>query len=227
MNILSNTSRAKKRVLHHLLIPFASLAFTGLFYIVIFQFYPESTRFTFRLSLVTSYAALLLLAITLTLGAQRILTERANPVSNDLRRDTGIWCAVFSLIHVGFGLNVHLQSWTQYFFDDKGKLLTDAFGLTNYLGVVAALIVVVLLITSNDVSLKYFGLARWKSIQRWNYVFVFLVIAHGFIYQFVEKRLIPYAIILGVITLMILLAQLAGFNKKRREVKTNKTESES
>ena len=43
------------------------------------------------------------------------------------------------------------------------------FGLSNETGLIAALILLVLLATSNDASLRNLGLARWKSWQRWNY----------------------------------------------------------
>lgn len=217
-----NTNRTRKRLLHHLLIVLGGVVLTGLIYAVLFQFYPQPERWVLRWSMTTAYVAALLLAVTLTLGAWSALRGRGiYPVSSDLRRDIGIWCAVFSLIHVAFGLNVHLKSWTQYFRDDSGGLRTDAFGLTNYLGVTATMVVFVLLATSNDISLRYFKSRRWKAIQRWNYVFVFLVAAHGLVYQFVEKRLLPYGFIFGMLVLWILIIQLAGFQKRRREGQGN------
>jgi hypothetical protein len=47
-----------------------------------------------------------------------------------------------------------------------------------------------------------------------------LVVAHSFVYQFVEKRLMPYGFIFGVIALWILMIQFAGFQKRRREMQT-------
>ncbi len=220
MNFSALTNRGNKRLRNHLLIALVSLVLTGLLDAVLFQFYPDSQRWIFRWSVATGYVAALLLAVTLSLGAWNILRGRVNPVSSDLRRDAGIWCAIFSLAHVGFGLNVHLQRWAQYFIDDSGKLLTDAFGLANYLGVLATIIVLILVATSNDVSLRFFKRERWKWIQRSNYIFVFLVVAHSFVYQFVEKRLMPYGFIFGVIALWILMIQFAGFQKRRREMQT-------
>jgi sulfoxide reductase heme-binding subunit YedZ len=227
MNFSAITKRTKKRLLHHLLIPLVCFALTGLLHAVLFQFYPDSQQWIFRWSLATGYIAALLLAATLTLGAWNILRKRVNPVSSDLRRDIGIWCALFSLAHVGFGLNVHMQRWTQYFIDDAGRLLTDAFGFANYSGVLATIIVLVLLATSNDVSLRFFKRERWKAIQRCNYVFAFLVVAHGFVYQFVEKRLLTFGFIFGVIALWILIIQFAGFRKRRREMRITTTVSQN
>lgn len=227
MNSLSIRGRTQKRLRHHLIIAPASFALTGLFYAVLFYFYPDSQRWIFRLSMATAYAATVLLAATLSFGAWNVLRRKVNPVSGDLRRDTGIWCAVFSLLHVAFGLNVHLKNWTQYFIDDAGNWRADAFGSANYLGVLATLIVIMLLATSNDVSLRYFGRERWKTIQRSNYIFVLLVAAHGVVYQAVEKRIVPFIFIFGAILLWTATVQSAGFQKKRRETQAAKIVAQS
>jgi DMSO/TMAO reductase YedYZ heme-binding membrane subunit len=79
------------------------------------------------------------------------MTGRTNPVSIDLRRGLGFWCALFSLAHVTFGVNVHMASRKLYFVSERGGPRADLFGIGNYLGVVAAL-VLILLATSNDYS---------------------------------------------------------------------------
>lgn len=219
----SITSRTQRRVRHHLLIASASFALTGLFYGILFYFYPDPSRWIFLCTMTTAYTATILLAVTLSLGAWNTLRRKVNPVSSDLRRDIGIWCGVFSLIHVAFGLNVHLKNWTQYFIDDAGNWRTDAFGSANYLGILATLIVIILLATSNDVALRYFGRERWKTVQRSNYIFVLLVAAHGVVYQFVEKRIVPFVFIFGAIVLWATAIQFAGFQKKRREMQAVKT----
>jgi len=199
MCLLPNTKRAQTRLRHHLWLALTSFALTTLLYYVLLLFYPDPLRWIFRWSLATGYIATLLLAVTLSLGAWNILRGRVNAVSGDLRRDTGIWCGIFSLVHVAFGLNAHMKSWTLFFVTDAGNLRTDLFGFTNYLGAAATIILVVLLATSNDFSLRLFGRDRWKAIQRWNYLFVLLVAAHSFVYQIVENRLMPYGFIFGVI----------------------------
>ncbi|MGI8469870.1 MAG: hypothetical protein ACR2N3_15625 [Pyrinomonadaceae bacterium] len=219
---MSITKRSRKRLCQHIFISLISFALSGIIYAVLFPFYADAQRRIFHLlSLTTAYVSVILLSAALTLGAWNIFRGRGNPVSSDLRRDIGIWCGIFALAHVLFGLNVHLQNWTQYFIDDTGRLWTDAFGLANYSGLLATLIVVTLLTTSNDVSLRYFGRGRWKSIQRWNYFFALLVVLHGFVYQIVEKRLMPYGFIFGVIVLWMAAIQFAGFQMKRRETKTS------
>ena len=219
MDIFLNTNRRRKRFRHNTLIVLACGSLTIVLYIVLFKFYANGKPLFFPISLISGYIAALLLAATLTLGALRIWRKKVNPVSSDLRRDIGIWSAFFSLAHVFFGLNVHMKNWMQYFIDDGGNLRTDLFGITNYLGIIATLIVLTLLLTSNDFSLRYFGRERWKSIQRWNYVFVILVVAHSIIYQIVEQRLTPFLFIIGAVALWIMTMQFVGFQMKRREVK--------
>lgn len=212
-----NSNRSRKRLTHHLLIPFISLITAGVIYGILLYFYPEDQRRIFRFSLSSAYIAILLLTATLSLGAWNLIRQQVNPVSSDLRRDIGIWCGVFTIIHVLFGLNVHLQSWTQYFFDNSGHLLRDAFGIANYSGVLATLILLLLLLTSNDFSLRSLGRNRWKFLQRWNYLFIFITAFHGFVYQFVEKRLLLFGLILGFICFSIIGIQIVGFYKKTRD----------
>jgi len=177
--------------------------------------YPEAERQVFRWSLTTGYTALALLAVTLSLGAWNVIRGRRNPISSDLRRDLGIWCAFLSLAHVILGLNVHMKSWTLYFVQENGWPRADLFGAGNYLGALAAILVVILVGTSNDYSIRQFGRTRWKMLQRFNYLFFVLVTLHSLIYVAVEKRFIPYAPILVLISAYVLAVQFAGFRRLR------------
>jgi len=58
----------------------------------------------------------------------------------------------------------------------------DMFGFSNFTGLFAALILLALLTTSNDVSLRKFGGTGWKSLQRWNYACFGLTALHTFGY---------------------------------------------
>jgi len=188
-------------------------AVSGFFLVFLTRFYPETERQAFRWSLTTGYVAFALLAVTLSLGVWNVVRGRRNPVSSDLRRDLGIWCAFLSLAHVVFGLNVHMKSWTLYFVQESGWPRADLFGGTNYLGAVAALVVIILLATSNDFSIRFLGKTRWKSIQRLNYLFFCFVVLHGAIYLVVEKRLVPYAAIVGLLGGWVLTVQWVGFRR--------------
>jgi hypothetical protein len=81
-------------------------------------------------------------------------------VSDDLRRDCGIWCALVAITQTVLGLQVHLhlrgRMWEYFVQPVKGTLLPriDPFGAANYTGLVAvaASFLVALHVTSDDVS---------------------------------------------------------------------------
>ncbi len=215
MKSLLTTERARKRFRYHLWLAVINFALTALLYGVLSFVYPSPEFWIFRWSLATGYVGAALLAITLSLGAWKILRGRANPVSTDLRRDIGIWCGILSIAHVVVGLNVHLKSWTLYFVTETGALRTDFFGFANYSGLAATLLLVVLLATSNDFSLTVLKSKRWKAIQRWNYVFAVLVALHAFLYIAVEKRIVPFVFIFGAFSIWTLIMQTVGFQMRR------------
>jgi methionine sulfoxide reductase heme-binding subunit len=164
----------------------------------------------------TAYPALFLSAVALFLGPWNVLCGRANPVSFDLRRDIGIWAGVMALLHTAVGLNVHLRGrmWL-YFVDQHQRLRHDWFGFGNYMGLAAALLFLLLLAISNDLSLRRLGTRRWKSLQRWTYGAVILTILHAMAYQQVEQRRAAYEVLLGGTTLGIAGFQLAGWKKSK------------
>src|SRR2546427_5765278 len=90
---------------------FVSTAFTAALFQVL-----VARDAIWRLSMATAYTSLGLLALSLLVGPWNVLQRRTNPVSTDLRRDIGIWAAVYGLSHVAFGLQVHLRGrMLQYF----------------------------------------------------------------------------------------------------------------
>lgn len=161
----------------------------------------------------TAYCSLLFLCATLLLGPWHILRHQPNSVSFDLRRDIGIWAGLLAILHTGIGLTVHLRGrmW-MYFFKRLHplKLQTSLFGSANYIGLLSALLFLMLVIISNDLSLRALGLQRWKSLQRWTYVAVALAVVHGVLFQLVEKRHLPWVLFFAALAAFILIAQLTG-----------------
>jgi len=179
----------------------------------------DSTHWPYRWSMATAYAGMLLLAATLTTGTINVLGRRPNPVSSDLRRDLGIWCAIVSVAHVLVGLQVHMKSMWLYFVKavdgpDAWSPRGDAFGFANYTGLVAALIVLLLLALSNDASMRWLGTGRWKSVQRWNYALLVLVAVHGAVFQMVEKRGGSWRVVFWSLVGLIVLLQIAGIMRR-------------
>ena len=196
------------RIYRHLILAVFAAAGTALIYLATA---PPDLRH--RLSMATAYSSLLFLCATLVLGPWNTLRRRPNPVSFDLRRDIGIWAGLLALLHTGIGLTVHLRGrmW-MYFFKHRHplKLQTGLFGSANDVGLLSALLFLILLAISNDLSLRTLGLQRWKSLQRWTYVAVGLAVIHGILFQLVEKRHLPWVFFFAVLALFIVIVQLGG-----------------
>ena len=165
---------------HHLPLALTSWAAVWLFYVT--RPYPDVLT---RLSFSTAWPALVLLTVTLAIGPWRVLTRKPPALSVDLRRDIGIWAGILGALHAGVGQCVHLRGrpWLYYVYEKGNEYLLpirhDMFGFANFTGLFAALI---LLVTSNDASLRTLGLPGWKSLQRWNYACFALTVCHTFGY---------------------------------------------
>lgn len=171
-----------------------------------------------RWSMATGYVALVLLGITLILGPVKMLFQQRIPKSFDLRRDAGIWCGIVGLLHVIIGLQVHMGNpWLYFFLKDpfpqKLVLRGDLFGFANYTGLIATVIILLLLLISNDLSIKKLGSKRWKALQRWNYGLFGLVVAHSIAFQVIEKRILGFVIFFSLITVAVIFLQSIGFLK--------------
>ena len=90
------------------------------------------------------------------------------------------------------------------------------FGAANYVGLAAAILFVVLLVISNDVSLRRLGTRRWKFIQRWAYAAFALTVAHGILFQLVEKRHTPWVIAFALIVVAAATIQALGWSRMRQ-----------
>ena len=170
---------------HHLPIGLATLAVTALIYVT--RPYPDVIT---RLSFSSAYPALFLLAATLLVGPWKTFAGTRPAVSFDLRRDLGIWAGMTGVFHAVVGNFEHLRGrpWLYYIYENWQQdhvvpLRHDAFGFANHTGLAAALIVLVLLATSNDAALRKLGTPGWKQLQRWNYAAFALVAVHTLIYQ--------------------------------------------
>jgi len=173
-----------------------------------------------RLTTATGYVATGLLALTLVIGPANLLRRRRNPVSSYLRRDVGAWTAIFSVVHVILGLQVHgsgqLSGFLSYFFARDGSLLLNSFGLGNWTGLAATVIVVGLLAISSDLALRQLKAGRWKWLQRLNYALFALVVAHAFFYGALLRVTSPFTLLLGLSVIAVFVGQAVGFWLWRR-----------
>ena len=217
-------ARLSRRLLqHHVPLALLNVAMVGAIWVLLAQ----EGRIS-RLTVATAYGGLVMLAGTLLLGPLNVLRARPNPISTDLRRDVGIWAALLSLAHVAVGLLTHFPGEPWLFFVNGGRipLRLDVFGIANYLGLAATLILVLLLALSNDLALRRFGTRRWKALQRSTYILVGLVTIHALVYFGYEDRGLPFVSILAVIVSLVVTIQLAGlWQRKRKQAHTSTVDS--
>lgn len=172
-------------------------------------------------TLATGYVATIFLALTLLIGPANLALRRRMPVSTSLARDTGVWAALFSVVHVIVGLKVHGNasdtfSFVNYFFSADGAPKTNSFGLGNWVGLAALVIVVGLLALSNDRSLRELKASRWKRLQRLNYALFVLVALHAFFYGALLRMTSPFTLVLLSATSAVVVGQAVGIWLWRR-----------
>lgn len=212
----SGRSRAARNRRRHMLLALASGAIIAGVWLVL----PEGDAIG-RLTLGSAYAAMVWLCGALVLGPLRVLRGRVVPVSFDLRRSMGIWAGLLSLVHVIVGLQTHYRGrmWL-YFLDhipDRSSLLPirlDLFGVANHLGLLATVVLLMLLMLSNDLSLRRLGVKRWKRLQRWCYVGFVLVIGHGVAYQVAVERTPAFIAVFGLLIFAVVAFQMAGYRRR-------------
>lgn len=204
-----------RRVTRHIVLFLACGVWGAAFYLIL-----ATENAIWWLSMSSAYGGLVLLALSLMIGPWNKLRGRPNPVSGYLRRDIGIWAGILGAVHVIAGLQVHMRTMWQYFLPPpdatyRFPLRIDPFGLTNYAGLFATMILLLLLSLSNDASLRALGADRWKSLQRWNYAYAILTVAHGVVYQILEKRMAGFVAAFAAIVLLALAMQFAGFRVEK------------
>src|SRR6266508_3093572 len=176
----------------------------------------QNRLLTARFTTATGYIALGLLGLTLLIGPANLLLRRRTPISSYLARDTGMWAAIVSVIPVSVGFFVHgppaplVKRILFYFFAPDGSPLTNNFGWGNWTGLAATVIVVGLLVISNDFALRKLKARRWKNFQRLNYVLFALVIAHAIYYGALLRVTSISTLLLGLIVIVVLIGQAVG-----------------
>ncbi len=160
----------------------------------------------------TGYVALALLALTLLVGPGNLLLGRRNPVNSYLRRDIGTWTVVVSVVHVILAFRLgHRDGMFSFvgFFVVDGAPLTSRFGLGNWTGLAALVIVVGLLAISTDSSLRQLKGKRWKTLQRLNYSVLPLVALHAYFYGALS-RTSPFRVVLVANVVAVAVGQAVG-----------------
>lgn len=203
-------------LLHH--IPLVLTSFVGL---VVFALVAPSHGGISLSQVVisTGYVATVFLAVTLLVGPANLILRRRNPVSTYMRRDIGVWTAIWSLVHVVLafqgGHEDGIKRLVAFFYVD-GKPLTNSFGWGNWTGLAATVIVVALLVTSTDRALRELSGRRWKAIQRFNYGVFVLVVLHAIFFGALQRMPSPLGLLLIVTSIAVLVVQAVGIRLWRR-----------
>jgi sulfoxide reductase heme-binding subunit YedZ len=172
----------------------------------------------------SAYSALAFLVVSLCLGPWNVLRSRPNPISFDLRRDVGVWAGLLALFHTGVGLTVHLRGRMWMYFLKRlhpPVLQSTLFGVANYTGLITAMLLLLLLLISNDLSLRTLGVRRWKNLQRFSYFAFVFTGAHGVAYQLIEKRRFPWVLVFGLMMLVSITIQASAFRRIKSKVREN------
>lgn len=165
------------------------------------------------------YISLAFIALTLLIGPINLLRQRRNPVSINLRRDVGIWAGITGCLHIVFALQLHFQGRVWFYFfapvDGGFRPLLNRFGIANWLGLAAAVILVLLLLTSNTLSLRRLKGKRWKQLQRLNYGLAVLVLLHTLLLQGNGQRQPIFMYVVLLMTLLVMVVQWWGMGLYR------------
>jgi sulfoxide reductase heme-binding subunit YedZ len=170
----------------------------------------------------TGYISLILITIALLIGPFNLLFKLINPISTYFRRDIGITGGVLAVIHSVAGLFVHLRGNNWQYFLNKTEygysIRIDDFGLANYTGLISVLIIVVLLMTSNDFSFRKLNPFVWKNIQRFTYLSFIFAIIHSIYYKIVKTNLDLVWYLYLPLLIFVLIFQIVGIRMKLRKI---------
>ncbi len=200
----------QKRILTHLgLFGFTLVGFFATY------LYEPTSQLNDILSVGTGYVSLILLVVTLSIGTLNLVLKRKNPVNVNFRRDAGVWCGITGLLHglVSFTL-YNSGNLLSYFLtkspNDNYTFEFNLNALSNLVGVLALLLMLVLLITSNNLSMRYLKGKSWKFVQRFNYPLFILVLVHTIGYLVLNARESFFTFLLMALVIFTILAQLVG-----------------
>jgi sulfoxide reductase heme-binding subunit YedZ len=203
----------RRLLLHHL--PLAATS-GGLLALLIAVSPSHGAGFLRQSTSATGDVALVLLGLTLVIGPANLVLGRRNPVSSYLRRDVGAWTAIVSVVHVVLAFGVDGQGRILDFFIRDGRPLIDSFGLGNWTGLAALVIVAGLLALSTNAAVRELKGRTWKDLQRLNYTLFALVVLHAVFYGALLRMTSPFTLVLIFTVAAVFLAQATGIWLWRR-----------
>jgi len=209
-------NKLKARLIKHYL----PLTVFSILLVIIFKIIWTKKNIITLITDISGYIAIVLLSLTLIIGTLNILLKRNNPTSTYFRRDIGIFGGILTLVHSVFGLFAHMRGkmW-QYFLIETEYGYTirlDDFGIANYTGVISTIFIIVLILISNDYSLKKIKIKRWKNIQRLSYIMFIFAIVHVIYYRVILEKLDLVYYTYLMMTVIVLIFQIIGFSLRMK-----------
>ncbi|MCA1321472.1 hypothetical protein LC085_16320 [Bacillus tianshenii] len=148
------------------------------------------------------------------------------------RRSLGVWSGILALIHT----IIILDGWVEwefarlfFIFTPFGKewVLHPGFALANAIGIIAVLYYLLLMITSNNQSIKVLGNSAWNYLQSKTSTLYILILLHTLYFLYFHKPENPNWMKGPFIAFIVLiyLFQIAGFIwtiRKRSKKEVNK-----
>jgi len=214
---MKNNSIAVRIKIHYLPMLLSGIIFCLIFYNLWKPTLPAIPFITYS----SGYLSIFLLAFSLLLGPFNLMLKLKNPLSTYIRRDIGIFGGILGVVHSVVGLFMHFtgRPWL-YFVKEVGESFAirfGNFGLANYTGLFGTLILILLLVISNDYYVGKLKSVKWKNLQRFTYLMFILVIAHSVFYRLNagNEDLIFYLYL--PLFLVVLVFQLVGIWLKMKK----------
>jgi sulfoxide reductase heme-binding subunit YedZ len=167
-----------------------------------------------------AYASLVLLGLTLAIGPLARLNARWLGRLVPMRRELGVVGGVLALAHVAVSAKVHLEwKWLQFFFtfagDRRVGVDLEPYGIASWLGLVAIVLLLPLLLTSNDRAERFLGASGWKWVQGHSYTIFALAVFHTAIYLneaiTIGARLAEFWRVLWIVVVPVIALQWTAF----------------
>ncbi|MCL4791244.1 MAG: hypothetical protein KJ040_04240 [Gammaproteobacteria bacterium] len=169
-----------------------------------------------RLSFVTAWLCLPLLAGTLLIGPLHVRRTGRLPGNHLVRRDLGIWCVITGMVHffLAFKVSMNLEYMALYVHGADAWPAPPIRELMYRWAVLASLAIavlfVLLLALSNNLAIRLLGNRWWKRLQRASYPAFALTAVHTIAFQILEARTLWLVAAFVAITAAVLIAQYAG-----------------
>lgn len=169
------------------------------------------------------------MVVTLAIGPiRRLRGIHSSVVHLPWRRVTGVWAAIVALAHFPGGLAIHTSGWRLWrpfisILPGVPSRPLDEFTVGYWLGVLAFATLVPLAVTSNNMSLRRLGAARWKRLHRLSYVALGFIAIHVSAMQYGEGRDLRHrALTWGLLAIAVAL-QAVGFVSTRRHGRSTRS----